>query len=87
MTPETWQGQRGLPVTFTIEARYENGVFVPVQPLDLANGERVRLTVETIAVPLSALEIIRRRRENRIKADPQLAQEIALSAEFLPEEC
>ena len=33
-------------MTLTIEATYENGVFVPVQPVDLVNHERVRLTVE-----------------------------------------
>jgi predicted DNA-binding antitoxin AbrB/MazE fold protein len=73
-------------MSLTIEATYENGVFVPVQPLDLADHERVRLTVEPIAVSSSALETIRRRRGNRIQIDPQLAQEIALSPEFLPEE-
>jgi hypothetical protein len=33
------------------------------------------------------LEIVRRRRDHRIQIDPQRAQEIAQSAEFLPEEC
>jgi predicted DNA-binding antitoxin AbrB/MazE fold protein len=74
-------------MTLTIDATYENGVFVPVQRLDLADHERVRLTVEPIAPQLAPLEIIQRRRGRRIKGDPQLAQEIALSPEFLPEEC
>jgi predicted DNA-binding antitoxin AbrB/MazE fold protein len=74
-------------MTLTIDATYENGVFVPVQRLDLPDHERVRLTVEPIAPPLSALEIIQRRRGRRIQGDPQLAQEIARSPEFLPEEC
>ena len=72
-------------MTFTIEARYENGVFVPVQPVNLVNHERVRLTVER-PTGLSPLEIVRRRRDHRIQGDPQLAQEIARSPEFNIEE-
>jgi predicted DNA-binding antitoxin AbrB/MazE fold protein len=70
-----------------IEATYENGVLVPTQPLDLADHERVRLTVERVPVPgPAAVEAVRWWREHRIQIDPQRAQEIALSAEFLPEE-
>ena len=72
-------------MTFTIEATYVNGVLVPVQPLDLADHERVRLTVER-ATGRAAVEAVRWWRGHRIQGDPQLAQEIALSAEFLPEE-
>ena len=72
-------------MSLTIEATYENGVFVPVQPLDLVNHERVRLTVERVPGP-AAVEAVRWWREHRIKADPQLAQEIARSPEFLLEE-
>ena len=72
-------------MTFTIEAIYQNGVLVPVQELDLAEHERVRLTVERVPGP-AAVEAIRWRREHRIKGDPQLAHEIALSPEFLFEE-
>jgi predicted DNA-binding antitoxin AbrB/MazE fold protein len=73
-------------MSLTIEATYENGVLVPVQPLDLGDHERVRLTVERVPGP-AAVAAVRWWRENRIKADPQLAQEIALSPEFLSEEC
>ena len=74
-------------MTFTIEAIYQNGVLVPVQELDLAEHERVRLTVERVPVPgPAAVEAVRWWREHRIKADPQLAQEIARSPEFLLEE-
>jgi predicted DNA-binding antitoxin AbrB/MazE fold protein len=72
-------------MTPTIEATYENGVLVPDQRLDLANHERVRLTVERLAVT-TALEIVRSRHGNRIQIDPDDAREIALSPEFLPEE-
>ena len=72
-------------MSVTIEATYENGVLVPVQPLDLADHERVRLTVERSTGP-SAVEAVRWWRGHRIQIDPQRAQEIALSPEFLPEE-
>ena len=72
-------------MTLTIEATYENGVFVPVQPVDLVNHERVRLTVER-PTGRSAVEDVRWWREHRIKADPELAQAIAQSAEFNIEE-
>jgi len=73
-------------MTITIEATYENGVLVPIQPLGLADHERVRLTVERAAGP-SAVEAVRWWRGNRIQIDPRRAQEIASLAEFLPEEC
>lgn len=73
-------------MTITIEATYENGVLIPDQRLDLADHERVRLTVERPATP-TALEIVRRRRGNRIRIDPDDARAIASSPEFLPEEC
>ena len=69
----------------TVEATYENGVFVPLERLALADHERVRLTVEPIGSSLSAAEIVRRRGANRIQLDPQLAQEIALSKELHPD--
>ena len=72
-------------MTITIEATYENGVLVPVQPLDLADHERVRLRVERSPGP-SAVEEVRWWRRNRIQIDPQRAQEIASLAEYLPEE-
>jgi predicted DNA-binding antitoxin AbrB/MazE fold protein len=68
-----------------IEATYENGVFVPVQPIDLVNHERVRLTVERPTGP-AAVEAVRWWRDRRIQIDPQLAQEIARSPEFNIEE-
>jgi predicted DNA-binding antitoxin AbrB/MazE fold protein len=34
-------------MTVTIEAVYANGTFQPKQPLDLAEGTQVRLTVHT----------------------------------------
>lgn len=72
-------------MTFTIEATYENGVLVPVQPLDLVNHERVRLSLERLPGP-AAVEAVRWWCDHRIQIDPQRAQEIAQSAEFLPEE-
>jgi predicted DNA-binding antitoxin AbrB/MazE fold protein len=72
-------------MAITIAATYENGVFVPDQRVDLADHERVRLTVERPAEP-TALEIVLSRRENRIQINPDDALEIARSPEFLPEE-
>ncbi len=72
-------------MSLTVEATYENGVFVPLERPALADHERVRLTVESIASSPSAVEVVRGRRENRIQVDPQLAREIALSKELRPE--
>ena len=33
-------------MSITVEARYEHGTLRPVQPLDLTEGARVRLTIE-----------------------------------------
>ncbi len=72
-------------MTITIEATYENGVLVPVQSPDLADHERVRLTVD--APPgLLPWRPSGGRRGHRIQIDPQLAKEIAESPEFLIEE-
>ncbi len=72
-------------MAITIEATYENGVLVPIQRLELAEHERVRLTVERPPAP-TALEIVRSWRGNRIQIDPDDARAIASSPEFLPEE-
>lgn len=72
----------------TIEAVYENGVFVPAQWPALAEHERVRLTVEPVAgagTPGGARPAADPRRGERIKIDPDLAREIASSAEFHPD--
>jgi predicted DNA-binding antitoxin AbrB/MazE fold protein len=70
-------------MTLKVEATYENGVFVPVQPPALADHERVRLTIETDIEAPTVGTVIRRQ---RIVLDPQLTREIAISPEFLPEE-
>jgi predicted DNA-binding antitoxin AbrB/MazE fold protein len=70
-------------MTQTIEATYENGVFVPVHPPALADHDRVRLTVEPIcAADASALDIVKRGRTERLIVDPSIAADIALSPEF-----
>jgi predicted DNA-binding antitoxin AbrB/MazE fold protein len=73
-------------MAMSVEATYENGVFVPTERPILADHERVRLTVEPISVAASGSQVIRRRRERRIHLAPGLAQEIAKAAEFAPEE-
>jgi predicted DNA-binding antitoxin AbrB/MazE fold protein len=66
----------------TVEATFENGVFVPVQRPALADHERVRLTVEPVLTTSQRLETIRQRGDQRIRLDTNLAQDIATSAEF-----
>jgi hypothetical protein len=66
----------------TVEATFENGAFVPVERPALQERERVRLTIEPMAVNSSGLEEIRRRRGRRIRLDAQLAHQIATSPEF-----
>ena len=39
----------------TLEAVYENGVFRPLEKIDMANGQQVRLIVETL--PEDLLEL------------------------------
>ncbi len=74
-------------MTVHIEAVYENGVFVPRERPNLAEHDRVRLTVETVYSVLPPGEIVRRRRKHRIQLDPQTAQAIAESPEFDLFEC
>jgi predicted DNA-binding antitoxin AbrB/MazE fold protein len=69
-------------MALTVEATFENGVFVPVQRPALQEHERVRLTIELMAVNSSGLEDIRRRRGQRIRLDAELARQIACSPEF-----
>lgn len=70
-----------------LEATYEKGVFVPAQAPSLAEHERVRLTIEPIANEASgSIETLRLRRRRRIRLEPDLAKEIATSAEFHPDE-
>jgi len=48
-----FSGTRGMSIT--VEATYEHGTLKPVQPLDLAEGARVRLTIEDSAIQAGAL--------------------------------
>ena len=69
-------------MALVVEATFENGVFVPAQRPALPEHERVRLTIEPVAVKTSGLEDIRRRRGRRIRLDTELAHQIASSPEF-----
>lgn len=72
-------------MTLSIEATFENGVFVPSTRPSLAEHQRVGQIVETQPSPqIDPLDVLRRRRERRIQSDPNLAREIALS-KFLGE--
>ena len=68
-----------------IEATFENGVFVPAKKPPIPENQRVRLLVEAIpAKNVGGPPIVWR--PDRIRIDPALAEEIARSAEFQPEE-
>jgi len=74
-------------MSLTIEATYENGVFVPLERPALAERARVRLTIDATSPPATqAPNPVEFRRQRRIKLDPKLSREIASSPEFLPEE-
>jgi predicted DNA-binding antitoxin AbrB/MazE fold protein len=74
-------------MSLTIEATYENGVFVPAERPPLAERARVRLTIDSTPPPAAqAVNPVEFRRRHRIKLDAKLSQEIASSPEFLPEE-
>ena len=64
-----------------IEAVYEDGVLKPLSPLSLKEHEKVRLTLE-------GGESIARSTSGMFDGlDDKAIDEIALSPEFLPEEC
>jgi predicted DNA-binding antitoxin AbrB/MazE fold protein len=67
-----------------IEATFENGVFVPVKKPAIAEHQRVRLFVEAIA-PAPQCQPDEEQHPTRIRLEPSAAEEIALSAEFQPE--
>jgi predicted DNA-binding antitoxin AbrB/MazE fold protein len=52
-----WKGEA---MTTTVQAVYTEGVLRPVQPLALAEGETVEVTISQAAVSMSEEEIIRR---------------------------
>lgn len=68
-------------MTITVDAIYENGVLRPVQPLALAEQERVRVTVEAAngSAPLPESPS-----EKMSRPGPPLAERIAARAHALP---
>jgi predicted DNA-binding antitoxin AbrB/MazE fold protein len=69
-------------MALTVEATFENGVFVPLQRPALQEHERVRVTTEPVAVNSSAIKDIRRTHGRRIRLDSELAHQFACSPEF-----
>ena len=61
-----------------IEAIYRHGVFEPLQPVDLKEEQRVRLSIEPAAkeTPEAWLERVKKRRE-AIFRKPRFWQELA----------
>ena len=64
-----------------IEAVYEDGVLKPLSPLNLKEHEKVRLTLE------EGESVARATSGMFTGLDDRTIDEIALSPEFLPEEC
>lgn len=74
-------------MALTIEATYENGVFVPIQAPGLAEHERVRLVIEVLPqLTVSDAKPVPFQNDQRIHVDPQLEAEIASLPEFPVEE-
>jgi predicted DNA-binding antitoxin AbrB/MazE fold protein len=62
-------------MNITIEAIYEAGVLKPLEPLDtLKEHDRVRITLQSVG-------LIAEQRQQRIRINPAVAQEIAESPE------
>ena len=61
----------------SLEATYENGIFVPAASPELPDRTRVRLMIEPIAQVASQRQQIALRRRQRIRLDPDLAEHIA----------
>jgi hypothetical protein len=75
-------------MALTVQATYEDGVFVPAQKPPLANHDRVRLIVEPIGGaqgPEAGTVLFRKAK--RIRLDPELARQIASAPEFHPDGC
>ena len=52
-------GTKGVFVKATVEAVFQNGVFKPVRPPEIPEGERVRITFERLghATPEEVLQL------------------------------
>lgn len=68
----------------TVEAVYQDGVFRPVRQPDLQEGERVRLTVESVAQrsPIGVLELATRVYEGLSPRDIDEIEEMARRRTF-----
>src|SRR5262245_8779985 len=53
-----WRDPRGPAVTLTIDAVYANGRFQPKQPVPLAEGAHVQLTVHTAGTAEDPFEAV-----------------------------
>ena len=76
-------------MTMTVEAIFENGVFVPAERPTLAEHERVLLTIETASRAVTGAGdagVVATHRRRRTPLDPVVARAIAESPAFLPEE-
>lgn len=67
-------------MTITVDAIYENGVLRPVQPLALAEQERVRVTVEAG----NGTKATEERLAQESQSQPSLAERIVARARSVP---
>jgi len=59
----------------TIEAIYEDGVFKPVEKIDLKEHQRIEIFIKE-------KESVAKRSQGILKGDPKVIEEIALSPEY-----
>jgi predicted DNA-binding antitoxin AbrB/MazE fold protein len=59
----------------TIEAIYENGVFKPLEKIDLKEHQKVEIIIEKA-------ESVANRSQGIVKGNPEVIEEIALSPEY-----
>ena len=72
---------------YVLAATFEKGVFVPDESPSIPERKRVRLTVEGIdGEATDSGARLAWRRQHRIRIDPALSEDIALSDELNPEE-
>ena len=70
-------------MTLIIDAIYENGVFVPAEPVPLSDRSTVRLSVETPDADAPERPLtVQERADRRFEGDEPLARAIADESEF-----
>jgi predicted DNA-binding antitoxin AbrB/MazE fold protein len=74
-------------MTRTVEAVYENGVFKPLEPIELPEGQRVEVTIPYIFRPITEEEVEERLRETQQLFEGLTEEEIAKVEASVLERC